>query len=167
MLHPDPRIVFRKTVAHHAIRMPSLRTTYRCPLNALSTCWRVFPTVAQCPAPILARSRRLVFRRCVKRHPRASRTLPPRHESPKLRDGVSPSAKRPLYVLASFSSCSTMPCTSPGPKTAYHLPQMRQTSPSGFQNPSTWPWLRDDVSPSAQRPLRVSRLQISDNIRCG
>ncbi|EDR07612.1 uncharacterized protein LACBIDRAFT_298727 [Laccaria bicolor S238N-H82] len=76
--------------------------------------------------------------------------------TPWRRNDVSPSAKRCLCVLANFSSRSTTSCNPPSVKTTYRRPQKRQTSPSGFQNPSTSPWRRDDISSSAKRPLRAA-----------
>ena len=99
---------------------------------------QVFPTVLRCPAPSQAPRRRIVVRKTVIRHPPASGTLPPFHGSPKFRDDVSPSAKRPLYVLASLSIRSRFP---PGPKTMYRLPQNGRTPSLSFRNPSTSPWL--------------------------
>ena len=48
---------------HLAMDLPGFETTYRRPLNVLSTCWPVFPTVLQCPASLLAPRRRIVFRK--------------------------------------------------------------------------------------------------------
>ena len=125
---------------HLVTSLPSFETTYRRLLNALPACWQVFPAVPQRPAPLLAPRRRITFHKTVRRHPPAPRSLPPRHGSLKLQDDVSPSAKHPLDVLASFSNGSTMPCPPPGPKTTYLLPLNGQTSPSSFQKPSTSPW---------------------------
>ena len=136
---------------HLTIGLPGFDTTLRHPLNALPTCWQVFLIVPQRPAPLLAPRRRLVFRKTVRRHAPAPRSLPPRHGSLKLQDDVSPSAKRPLYLLASISNGSTMPCPPPGPKTTHRLPQNGQTSPSSSRNPSTSSW----VSQASRRRIAV------------
>ena len=135
--------------------LPSFETTYRRPLNALLTCRQVFPTVPPCPASLLTPRRRIVFHRSIPRHPTAPRTLPPRHRSSRLSDNVSPSAKRPLNVLASFSNRSAMSCIPPGPKTTYRLPQNACTPPCSFQNTSTLPLVPPGSKTTYRRPLNA------------
>ena len=111
-------------------------------LNALSTCWQVYPFV---PASLLAPRRCIAFRKTVTHHPLALGTLPPRHGSPRLQDDILPSAKRLLDVLASRSKRSAMSCSPPGPKTMYRLLQNSHTPSPSLQKPSTWPQLSVEV----------------------
>ena len=137
-------------------------------LNALPTCWQVYPFV---PASLLAPRRCIAVRKTVACHPLALGTLPPRHGSPRLQDDVSSSAKRLLDVLASRSNRSAMSCIPPGPKTTYRLPQNGHTPFPSLQSPSTWPWVsqasRRRIAIHSTPSLCVGRVRISHGIGYG
>ena len=145
----------------HTILCPSRpRTTYRHPQNErtppstfqnlpangwLCHAPHVFPTV---PTSVLGLKTTYRLPKLVLRHAPASGTLPPRHGSANLRDDVSQSAKRPLFVLASLSNRSRIP---PGPKTIHRLPQHGRAPSFSFRDPSTSPW----VSEASRRRIPV------------
>ena len=117
---------------HLVMSLPSLETMYRCPLNALSTCWPVFPAAPQRPASLLGPRRRIVVRKSVPHHPPASGTLRPRHEPHKLRNDVSLSAKRPLYVLANFPTVPQRPASLLAPRQRIVVRKSVPQLPDGF-----------------------------------
>lgn len=96
-----------------------------------------FRILPQHHTPLLAPRQCIVVRILATRHPPASKTIPPRHKSPKLRDDVSTSAKRPLCAWEKFR---------PLHNTLHRL------------------WPQDDVSSSAKRSYATVQLQESSNL---